>query len=377
MINLRIQLAESLDALSPSARALWQREEPRLQFDQTLGWNELLARHALESDERIHIVSAHGPADDCLGLLPLKIGAPEGPWRLRTIRSLANYYCSLYAPIIDSSADRPIVLRSLLEAIEQLDCDALDLNPLADATDAAGGVIDALQSLGWRTERYFRFGNWYLEVNGRAFAEYFGALASQVRNTVTRKEKKLRQQPGLEISIAQTPAEAEAALAGYQKIYAASWKRPEPHPEFVPGLVRLLAERGWLRMGLVQLAGEPVAAQIWSCKDGVVSIFKLAYDERFAQLSAGSVLTAQLMRHVLDVDRASVVDYLTGDDAYKRDWMSHRRERVGVRALRATRWRARAQLMSNAVVAALKPARRAVNSLRHVLRRHPPTTPNT
>ena len=377
MSELHIQRAESLETLSPAARELWEREQSRLQFDQTLGWNELLARHALERDERVCILTARGAADECLGILPLKIVAPEGPWRLRTLRSLANYYCSLYEPIIDSSANRPAVLRSLFAGIDQLGCDALDLNPLADSADAAAGIIAALRSLGWRTERYFRFGNWYLEVNGRSFTEYFSALASQVRNTVTRKEKKLRQQPGLQISIAQTPAEAEEALAGYQKIYAASWKQPEPHPEFVPGLVRLLAERGWLRMGLVQLSGEPIAAQIWSCKDGVVSIFKLAYDERFAQLSAGSVLTAHLMRHVLDVDRAAVVDYLTGDDAYKRDWMSHRRERVGVTALRAMRWRARAQLMSNGVAAALKPARRALRSIQRSLRRHPPTTPNT
>ncbi|HEY8908590.1 MAG TPA: GNAT family N-acetyltransferase, partial [Rhodoferax sp.] len=48
------------------------------------------------------------------------------------------------------------------------------------------------------------------------------------------------------------------------------------------------------------------------------------------RFSAGSVLTAALMRHVIDVDHVEEVDYLTGDDAYKRDWMSHRRERWGI-----------------------------------------------
>ena len=36
------------------------------------------------------------------------------------------------------------------------------------------------------------------------------------------------------------------------------------------------------------------------------------------------------MRHSIDVDHAEEVDYLTGDDAYKQDWMSHRRERRGI-----------------------------------------------
>lgn len=39
------------------------------------------------------------------------------------------------------------------------------------------------------------------------------------------------------------------------------------------------------------------------------------------------------MEHVIDVDRVREVDYLTGDDAYKKDWMSHRRERWGIIAM--------------------------------------------
>jgi CelD/BcsL family acetyltransferase involved in cellulose biosynthesis len=376
MSTLQIRIETGMDALPAGPRELWLREERSLQFDQTLLWSELLARHALECDETVRIVSAYRDSGECVGVLPLKTTAPEGPWRLRTVRALANYYCSLFSPIVESKSERAPVLRALLDAARQLQPDALDLNPLADAPDAAE-IQAMLEELGWRAERYFRFGNWYLEVAGRSFAEYFAALPSQLRNTVTRKEKKLRQQPGFSIAIAQTPEEADAALAGYQRIYAASWKNPEPHPHFVPSLVRRLAERGWLRMGLVQLGEEPVAAQIWSCKDRVVSIFKLAYDERFAQWSAGSVLTTHLMRHVLDVDRAAVVDYLTGDDAYKRDWMSHRRERVGVRALRTQSWRARGELLSNSLVNSLRPARRALAAMRQIIanRRGPPTSP--
>ena len=39
------------------------------------------------------------------------------------------------------------------------------------------------------------------------------------------------------------------------------------------------------------------------------------------------------MEHVLDVDKVREVDYLTGDDKYKQDWMSHRRERWGILAM--------------------------------------------
>jgi CelD/BcsL family acetyltransferase involved in cellulose biosynthesis len=36
------------------------------------------------------------------------------------------------------------------------------------------------------------------------------------------------------------------------------------------------------------------------------------------------------MRQVIDIDRVQEIDYLTGDDAYKNQWMSHRRERRGL-----------------------------------------------
>ena len=45
------------------------------------------------------------------------------------------------------------------------------------------------------------------------------------------------------------------------------------------------------------------------------------------------------MRHVVDIDKVDEVDYLTGDDSYKEDWMSHRRERWGVVAFRKGSWR--------------------------------------
>ena len=76
--------------------------------------------------------------------------------------------------------------------------------------------------------------------------------------------------------------------------------------------------------------GRPVAAQVWIVSNGVASIYKLAYDQRYSNLSIGSILTARLMEHVIDVDRVGEVDFLTGDDAYKQDWMSGRRERRGI-----------------------------------------------
>jgi CelD/BcsL family acetyltransferase involved in cellulose biosynthesis len=102
------------------------------------------------------------------------------------------------------------------------------------------------------------------------------------------------------------------------------------------GLITRAAERGWLRLGIVWLKAEPVAAQVWIVANGKADIYKLAYDEAFKDYSPGTVLTARLMQHVIECDAVSEVDYLVGDDAYKKDWMSDRRERWGIVAYNPT-----------------------------------------
>jgi hypothetical protein len=36
------------------------------------------------------------------------------------------------------------------------------------------------------------------------------------------------------------------------------------------------------------------------------------------------------MEYVIDIDRVEEIDFLTGNDAYKQDWMSERREHWGL-----------------------------------------------
>jgi hypothetical protein len=46
------------------------------------------------------------------------------------------------------------------------------------------------------------------------------------------------------------------------------------------------------------------------------------------------VLSAALFRHVIDVDGVAHVDFGTGDDPYKRDWMEQVRPRWRIDAMR-------------------------------------------
>jgi hypothetical protein len=187
----------------------------------------------------------------------------------------------------------------------------------------------AFEAVGFATQEFFSFGNWYLPVKGRSFQDYMSDRPSVLQNTVRRKSKKFEQTGRGRIDIITSHDNIDKATEDYARVYNASWKIPEAHPDFIAGLIRTCAENGWLRLGLVYMDDVPIASQLWIVHEGVASIYKLAYDERFAYLSVGTILTARLMQHALDVDRVREIDYLSGDDDYKKTWMSHRRERCG------------------------------------------------
>lgn len=298
----------------------------RSSFFHALPWYRNLVSHGLPEGKNLRIYAVDGESG-VEGVLPMMHDGKK-----RRLESLSNYYSSLFMPVV--CPDPEAALERLADAIsrDEMRWDMVDLHPMDADSPIFSGFIDALKRAGMIVLPYFCFGNWYLDVGGRSYSEYFDTLPSKLKNTLKRKGKQLHASGETRLEIVTEPDAVDAAIAAYEKVYNSSWKVPEPHPGFMPGLIRTCAENGWLRLGTVHVGEEPVAAQVWMVKDGIASIYKLAYDERFSKLSAGSVLTAKLMEHVIDVDKVREVDYLTGDDDYKKDWMSARRERWGLAA---------------------------------------------
>jgi hypothetical protein len=262
---------------------------------------------------------------------------------MRCATGLANFYSPCFGPITNGDAD---FQRRCIEGIvgalseERPAWDALLFQPLDPESPFYDALLPALRRAGYLSDDYFAFGNWYLPARGLAFDNYFAELPSVIRHTVERARRKLHNE-GWRIEIFQRPGrDLDAAIAAFAAVYRNSWKKPEPYQRFIPGLCRVAAKAGWLRLGLLYVGDRPAAAQIWLNTPAKAFIYKLAYDERYARLSVGSVLSAAMFRHALDVDRVDEIDYLAGDDPYKRDWMSRRRERRGIVAFDRRRPRA-------------------------------------
>lgn len=322
----------------------------------TLQWLELLEQSSFPEQYSSYICAA-ATDGGIKALLPLQAGHRNGLAAGRGLHSMSNYYSPLFSPYsvagTDGVAAMDFIFQQLsrahpawhwlnLEPLSQQERDRLDLS---------------LTQNGFNVFPYFRFGNWYLRLQGRSFADYSRDLPGRLLNTITRKRKKLDKQGYWDIRIYTGVEELQQGLDAYWQVYNSSWKQTEPYPDFINGLIKLAAEQGWLRLGVLSLAQQPVAAQLWLVYRGTASIYKLAYDERFKELSPGSVLSQHMFEQVIDADKVEEIDYLVGDDAYKRDWMSERRERWGIMAFNQTTLQGRGLVAVERVKRMLKSVR--------------------
>lgn len=289
----------------------------------------------------LHFV-AHVARDDWTFVIPeqlsvegaslmLLYGEGATPHRLSAV---TNYYASLYSPLVSSLDEGPDRTRALGALVDQLvdaspRSSAITFAPVDKQSADTRALRDSMSEHGWYVREYSCFGNWHLPCDGLAFDDYIKARNSKLHNTWTRKAKKFDGKDA-RVEIVSEPERTQAAVDAYERVYAKSWKQPEPYPRFVRDWAAICADNGWLRLGLAWVGDVPVAAQFWFTMNRRAYIFKLAYDEDFAKWSAGTVLSAHMFRHALDADRVVEIDYLTGDDAYKQSWMSERRERVGL-----------------------------------------------
>lgn len=304
--------------LPESANALFA-DGGRTSLFYTRPWFENLSATTLEPCDRL-VLAGVASGDRVLALLPL-IERDPGVWS-----SLSNQYTSLYTLLLAGNRQQPVV-DCLARGLSDSPLRSLRLTPVADSDPALHALQAALEGFDFACYRKFRFYNWVHACREPGYAGYIAARPAQLRNTIARKQRKLQREHGFDIRLFTQAADLDRALIDYQAIYQASWKASERYPQFTGSLVRTMAETGWLRFAILYSGAHPVAGQIWFVVDQRASIFRLAYDEAWKHYSPGSILTAFMMQQVIDKDGVTEIDYLTGNERYKQDWMSERRER--------------------------------------------------
>jgi hypothetical protein len=272
-------------------------------FDRA-SWFDLLAAHGFAGDGR---VDALGEAGATTAHLPLRIDKPG------QLAGLTNWYSFAIRPLYRGEGDREAALCRLFRDLRTRAA-RLSLYPVRDEDRPA--IASALRAAGWWMKESRAGDRHWLDLGDMDQDGWWASRPGALRSTVQRKAKK-----GI-VDLQLLTAFDPGSWAAYEQIYAASWKPEESHPALLRAFAEVEGAGGRLRMGIARIDGIPVAAQFWTVEDGTAFIHKLAHVEDSLKASPGTLLSAALFRHVIDVDGVRRVDFGTGNDAYKRDWMN-------------------------------------------------------
>jgi hypothetical protein len=270
-------------------------------FDRA-AWFDLLEAYGFAGQGRI---DAHGGAGGVTAWLPLRVEKPGD------VAGLTNWYSFKIRPLYTGDGDRGAALRTLFHNLRRTAAQ-LTLYPVAAPDD----LTAALRAAGWWVKTTPAGDRHWLDLGDMDHDSWWADRPGALRNTVQRKAKK-----GI-VDIQLLTAFDDGSWAAYEQIYAASWKPDEGHPALLRAFAEAEGARGTLRMGIARIDGIPVAAQYWTVEDGTAFIHKLAHIEDSLKASPGTLLSAALFRHVIEVDGVKRVDFGTGNDVYKRDWMN-------------------------------------------------------
>lgn len=295
----------------PALAALLSAPAARAPFDR-LDWWRGLADHC--DLKPLLAVAREG---DEAAILPLR-KADAG------LEALANWYTFRFRPVLTADASDALLdglSRDLARRTARI-----VLHGLPDEDEATHRLAAALRRSGWTVWLEPCDTNHVLALAGRSFAEYLAARPGPLRTTLKRKRGKVQ-------AVVIDSFDAEA-WGTFEAIYAASWKPAEGSPAFLRAFAEAEGAAGRLRFGMAFVDELPVAAQFWTVEGATAFIHKLAHRQDAASLSPGTVLSAALFERVIDRDRVAMVDFGTGDDGYKADWMEQVRTRHRLTALR-------------------------------------------
>ena len=236
------------------------------------------------------------------------------------LSSLTNWFSFTWRPIGKSQELIRELARDLRSRTHRV-----TLSPLPDEDGTAEQLEQTFRDAGWFVLRDQCDENHVLPVAGRTFAEYWAGRPGKMRTTLKRKARK--------VDVDILTHFDETAWAAYKAIYSESWKPEEERADILEAFAAAEGAAGRIRLGIGRADGVPVAAQFWTVENGTAYIHKLAHIEAATPLSAGTTLSAALFEYVIDTDGVELVDFGTGSDAYKRDWMEQVRPRFRLTCL--------------------------------------------
>jgi hypothetical protein len=315
-------------------------------FFHTQPWFEFLMEYVWESDE-LRLYAVEDANGHPLLLAPLRTtlldGAVPFAKTLASVGHQENFsvLCLLFNPAAEITPLQILTeffkaLRDPGSSPDPFAIDVLRLWPVEADSELASLIAQALKDSGFRVQAYANSFNRYEDTAGIGFEDYFASRSSNHRYNVRRRQRNMEKAGELEIEIYAnelSPEELQRAIDDYVLGTVECWQSPASlSSRPMLNLIRLSANKGYLRLGILKFNGRPIAGQFWIVSGGVAHCMRLAFHEDYKKWAPGVVLTSHMLAHVLDKDQVDKIDFGLGAEEYKEKWMKDSRDYSGFMA---------------------------------------------
>jgi hypothetical protein len=186
-------------------------------------------------------------------------------------------------------------------------------------------LTGAFRTAGYLVCRGAGEGNWVYVGEKAGFQTYLTSRGPSTRYEVRRAPRRLKTE-NFEVRVFRNE-DCLDRLPDYHRVLARSWKSADPNPDYIREMVRHLGAVGQFRLAFLLMNGTPVATQLWLISsNGRAYAHTFAHDEAFKSCSPGKFLMTRMLQIIMDEDDVSRVDFLLGDEPYKRQWSNRRQE---------------------------------------------------
>jgi CelD/BcsL family acetyltransferase involved in cellulose biosynthesis len=248
-----------------------------------------------------------------VGALPVCVTPRRG---LRVLTFLCGRHSALADLLVAPGEDEAAA--AIAHQAERTECDFADLFGLPDGSRLVQALGDSQLRVIERVESPV------LEIDGDWDDVYRSKMSAKKRSEDRRRARNLARVGTVDVSVASTHEELEAALADALELHLVRWRgRPDGSElatpqgrEFVRAALLSLADHDVPRIVTLKVDGRPIAFKLYFALEGRMYFYRSGFDPAFARFSPG-VLTTLAAIEVGAREGAKRVEFLGGAERYK------------------------------------------------------------
>ncbi|MFL6656103.1 MAG: GNAT family N-acetyltransferase [Sulfurifustis sp.] len=173
----------------------------------------------------------------------------------------------------------------------------------------------------------------YIDLTGQSWESYLDSLGAAHRYNFRRRLRNLSKQFDVRFERADSEAERREAMRLLIALHRKRWRgRADADAFHEPGLLAFHEElsaaalrRGWLRLYVLRLDGQPAAALYGFNYNRVFYFYQSGFDPDFNKYSVGLVIMGLAIKSAIE-EGVALYDFLHGDEQYKFLWARQSRE---------------------------------------------------